>query len=161
MSPGTIPRSLATPTGSVPIAARRDDPCDGIADVQDREALPDDFRTYPERRHRIDDGDAVQFGRSEQFRRTADEQTVCGGGIDLCRTCRSAGLGCTHQRAAGADQIIDDHRNLAVNVTGERLAADNAAAAVLFHVGAADILLGQLFQMLAELFRPLGPAGVR
>ena len=72
----------------------------------------------------------------------------------------AAGLGGAYQRAAGADEVVDDDRDLAGYVARQQFAGHHAAAAILLHVGAADVAPGQLLQRLPERLGPLGAARI-
>ena len=85
---------------------------------------------------------------------------MCRRRENLGGTRRPARVGGTYQSAARADQIIDDHGYLATHVPGQQFPAHDATAAEFLHVGTADILPRQPLERLAELFRPLGAAGV-
>jgi aminoglycoside phosphotransferase family enzyme len=104
--------------------------------------------------------DLPQRRVAERLRCVAHEQPVRGGRVDRGRALRAACLRGAQQRAASADQIVDDDRDLVAHVADERLAAHHAERPMFLDERVADRLAERRAQGPAQRLRALGPAGV-
>ena len=71
------------------------------------------------------------------------------------RPCRA------QERAAGADQVVDDEGRAAGHIAHEQVAGDDAGTAVLVRERLADRAAARGFQRLAQELGALGSAGIR
>jgi hypothetical protein len=82
---------------------------------------PDRFGRKAEGWNRFGDHNLVERHFAEQCFRRADEEAVRSRGVDARRTVRSAGFGGTCERAACADEIVENDRTAILDVTAAAL----------------------------------------
>ena len=94
------------------------------------------LRLQPERRHRVGDDQPLEARAGQRALGIAGEQTVRDRRHGPRRAAGAAGRGGAGERAAGADQIVDDHRGAPLDAADHRvLAAEHAAASSLLEEG--------------------------
>jgi len=90
-------------------------------------------RAESEGGYRVGDDDPVDGGIHERGFGARHEQAVCHQGADFPR-----GAGGAYERAAGADEIVDDERGRPDSFADKEFARYNSRAAALIDEGLAD-----------------------
>ena len=115
----------------------------------------------PERRNRIRDDDFFQQRLGQHLVRITGEHAVRGNRQHPRRAMFAAGARGTRQCRASADQVIDNHRILALHLAHKQVAADDVFAAMLLGESRPRLHVEHLRQQQPEAFGTLDAAGIR
>src|SRR5271169_2279698 len=173
--PRTRPRASATLGGSRPcagsVALQLDDraaavkPADRFGEEGGRTYLLKPGREPrvgdSQRRNSVSDHDALDIARTEHRVCGGRKYAMRGGREDAYRSALAAGLRRTDDGVAGGDKIVDDDRDLAIDVADQRIAGQDAAAAIFLRERGRDRATERSREPAPERFGAFYPADVR
>ena len=116
----------------------------------------------PRRQDRVRHDEPIRALRAEQLARLGQEHAVRRKRVHAQRASLAAGRHRAHQRRAGADQVVHEHRMPALDRSHDEVAAgDHAAAAALVDDREADVAPRARLEQLLQALRTLRSANVR